>query len=182
MRYRFGLLVVLAIAAAPGLASPRGMPTGGVPATGLGRMIAASTWMFPAANIAHVVGMLLIVGPVLVFDFRLLGLTRGGNVADLSKTLLRWPILGGCIAVPAGLVMFTAEAGELITNPAFRWKILLLCVAAGNTMVYGIFVADAARGCPAGALPPMQARLHALVSIVVWLAIVSCGRLIAYSG
>lgn len=164
------------------MALPRGMPTGATPVSGLGRMIAASTWMFPAANIAHVVGMLLIVGPVLVFDFRLLGVTRSGSVADLSKTLLRWPIVGGCIAVPAGLAMFTAEAGDLITNPAFRWKILLLCVAAGNTMVYGIFAAEAARGCPAGALPPLQARVHALVSIVVWLAIVSCGRLISYSG
>ena len=119
---------------------------------------------------------------LLVIDFRLLGITRTGTVADLSKVLLRWPIVGGCIAVPAGLAMFTAEAGELITNPAFRWKILLLCVAAGNTMVYGIFAADAARGCPAGALPPLQARVHALVSVMVWLAIVSCGRLISYSG
>lgn len=182
MRYRFGLSAVLALAAAPCVASPRGMPTGATPASGLGRMIATSAWMFPAANIAHIVGMLMIVGPVLVFDFRLLGITRTGTVADLSRLLLRWPILGGCIAVPAGLAMFTAEASELITNPAFRWKILLLCLAAGNTMVYGIFAADAARGCPAGALPPLQARVHALVSIVVWLAIVSCGRLISYSG
>ncbi len=182
MIHRLCLTLLCAIASAPCMALPRGMPTGATPVSGLGRMIAASTWMFPAANIAHVVGMLLIVGPVLVFDFRLLGVTRSGSVADLSKTLLRWPIVGGCIAVPAGLAMFTAEAGDLITNPAFRWKILLLCVAAGNTMVYGIFAADAARGCPAGALPPLQARAHALVSIVVWLAIVSCGRLISYSG
>lgn len=178
--HRLCLTLLFAIAAAPCPALPRGMPTEGTPASGLGHLIATSTWMFPAANIAHLVGMLLIVGPVLVFDCRLLGITRSGSIADLSKALLRWPILGGCIAVPAGLAMFSAEAGALITNPAFRWKLLLLCVAAGNTMIYGIFVADVARACPAGAVPSVQARIHALVSIATWLAIVCCGRLIAF--
>ena len=180
MRFRFGLMPMLAVAAGECLAAAHGMPTGSVPASGIGRTILASNWMFPAANIVHVIGMLLIVGPILMLDFRLLGLTRAGPVADLSRALRPWPVLGACLAVPAGLAMFTAEAADLITNPAFRWKILLLIVVSGNAVVYGIFAAEDAQRCASGDLPSFQARLHAALSAALWLAIVACGRLIAY--
>jgi hypothetical protein len=65
-------------------------------------------------------------------------------------------------------------------NPAFRWKLLLIAVAGLNALRFhlGPFrrAADWDRGVPA----PLSAKLAAAVSLGVWAAVVTAGRLIAY--
>lgn len=151
--------------------------TGATPAEAIAHAINGSSWLYPAANVAHVLGIVLVVGPVLAFDFRLLGLTRAGNVRDLARVLLPWSLVGLAIAVPAGLVLFASDSTALLSNPAFRLKLLLLLLAGSNAVT--LHASGALRSVAAGEVP-LRPKLHAALSVLLWFAIVACGRMIAY--
>ena len=69
--------------------------------------------------------------------------------------------------------MASSQAGELIANRAFLLKMLLLAAAAGNALWFH------GRGSLARA--DGLARLQTLISTGLWLAIILCGRWIAYA-
>jgi hypothetical protein len=152
--------------------------TGATPAEAIAHAINGSAWLYPAANVAHVMGIVLVVGPVLAFDFRLLGLTRSGSIRDLARVLLPWSLAGLALAVPAGLVLFASDSTALLTNPAFRLKLLLLALAGSNAVA--LHASGALRGLPDGSGVPLRPRLHAALSVLLWLAVIACGRMIAY--
>lgn len=151
--------------------------TGATPAEAIAHAINGSSWLYPAANVAHVLGIVLVVGPVLAFDFRLLGLTRAGDVRDLARVLLPWSVAGLVVAVPAGLVLFASDATSLLSNPASRLKLVLLLLAGANAVT--LHASGALRSVATGAVP-LRPKLHAALSLLLWIAIVACGRMIAY--
>jgi len=71
-----------------------------------------------------------------------------------------------------GSLMFLARAGELIGNSAFLVKMLLLFTVGTNAAILH------SRG-PLNA-SSMATRVQALFSILLWIAIIVCGRWIAY--
>ena len=46
-----------------------------------------STWIYPLANLAHILGLAFLVGPIIVLDLRLAGLTAAGRIVELSRIL-----------------------------------------------------------------------------------------------
>ncbi len=83
-------------------------------------------------------------------------------------------------AVPAGFMMFTAHATEFAGNPAFLLKLGLLAVAAANVAFFHLLPYRSVRVWDVAGDAPHAARIAAALSIVVWIAVISCGRLIAY--
>jgi hypothetical protein len=140
--------------------------------SGLGQMMRRSAWMYP-------IGFVILVGAVAMFDLRVLGLGRGLPVAALARHLLRWSWVGLALVVPAGLMMFTAHATEFATNPAFLLKLALLTTAAVNVAFFHM-VPYRSVGAWDVAEAPGAARAAAVLSIVIWIAVITCGRLIAY--
>ena len=146
----------------------------------LGEMMRKSAWMYPIVEIVHIVGFVILVGAVVMFDLRVLGLGRGLPVTALAHHLLRWSWVGLALVVPAGLMMFTAHATEFATNPAFLLKLALLVTAAANVAFFhGVPFRSVSAWDVAGAAPG-AARGAAVLSIGVWIAVIACGRLIAY--
>lgn len=142
--------------------------------------IRQSLWLYPALEIVHILGIVLLVGSAFLFDLRLLGFSRALPLTALSKHLLPWSQRGLLLIVPSGILLFITNAQALGVDPVFWTKIALIAVAALNVfvfhrLVYGPFKRRGA----SGDLPGM-ARLCAGISIVVWIAVVACGRLLAY--
>jgi hypothetical protein len=147
--------------------------------SGLGQMMRRSAWMYPIVEIIHIVGFVILVGAVVMFDLRVLGLGRGLPVTALARHLLRWSWVGLALVVPAGLMMFTAHATEFATNPAFLLKVTLLATAALNVAFFHMVpYRSVAAWDIAGS--PGAARAAAVLSIAIWIAVITCGRLIAY--
>jgi hypothetical protein len=148
------------------------------PADALAHAINGSAWLYPAANVMHVLGFVLVAGPLIAFDLRLLGVTRAGDIRDLARITLPWSLVGFGIALPAGLILFGSDSTALLTNPAFRLKLLLLVLAGVNA------AALHASGALKALLPdtpvPLRPRLHAAASILLWVGVLACGRMIAY--
>lgn len=149
-------------------------------ATALSQAMRENAWLYPIVEIVHIVGFAVLVGSVVLFDLRVLGFARNLPVAALGRHLLRWALGSLLLVVPAGLLLFSAHPEELAGNPVFRLKLALIAAAGLNALAFHVFpyrsVVAWERELPA----PAAARLHALLSILLWVGVISCGRLLAY--
>jgi hypothetical protein len=148
--------------------------------SGLATLMRQSQWLYPIVEIVHIVGFVILVGSVAMFDLRLLGLSPKLPVSDMARHLLRWSLWSLVLIVPTGFAMFAAHATEFAENNAFRLKLALLAAAALNAILFHRTsfrsVADWNTKVPA----PTSSRVAAGLSLSIWLAVICCGRLIAY--
>ncbi|MDP9908991.1 hypothetical protein J2W27_001093 [Variovorax boronicumulans] len=129
-------------------------------------------WAYPALEAAHIVGIALLFGGLLVFELRALGLARELPAPLLARLTLRPALLGFGLCALTGLTMFASQPGELLNNTAFRVKLLLILLAGLNAAWFHL------RGDIAG--QSGFARFQCLLSLGFWLAVIICGRWIAY--
>jgi uncharacterized membrane protein len=137
----------------------------------------SSAWLYPIVEIIHILGFAVLVGGVALFDLRVLGFARAIPIKALGRHLLAWAVASLALVVPTGVLLFAASAQELIENRVFLLKLALIGVAGVNAL---LFHADAYRGAGTWTVIPASARLHAALSLALWVAVVSCGRLLAY--
>jgi hypothetical protein len=154
---------------------------GWLEATPLSQTMRDSLWLYPIVEIIHIVGFAILVGAVAMFDLRVLGFAKTLPVQALGRHLLRWALASLLLIVPAGLTMFSAHPGDFIGNRVFLLKLTLITVAGLNALIFhnGVYrtVAQWDKELPG---PPV-AKLHALASLAIWIAVICCGRLLAYT-
>lgn len=158
----------------------------GLEESALAELVGRSAWLYPVVEIVHVVGFVIFVGCILVFDLRILGLLRRLPVEDAVGHLTRWARWSLVLVVPSGLVLFIVEATTLAGNPAFRWKLAFMALAAVNAALFhGVTWRRAELGRhPAwsGEVPlPVPARLAAVASMLLWFSVLAWGTLIPYA-
>jgi hypothetical protein len=122
----------------------------------------------------------VLVGAAFMFDFRLLGLSRRLPVTGMERHLLRWARGALLVVVPTGVMMFIAHATEFVDNPAFRLKLLFLAAAGLNAAIFHRVPFRSVRHWDTDARSPGAARMAAVLSLVLWTGVISCGRLLAY--
>ena len=76
------------------------------------------------------------------------------------------------VAAMAGLLMLISSATEIVTNPAFQMKLGLIAIAGTNAWWFH------RRGSLAR--HDGVAKAQALLSLLLWISVIACGRLIAY--
>lgn len=147
----------------------------------LGETLRQSIWLYPLVEIAHILGLALLVGSIVAFDLRLMGARAPLLPADaLSRLLLPVAVAGFALAVPTGLLLFTAEATALVRNPAFLAKMALLVLALVNIAVFHSRAGHRMAVWSLADRPPRAARFAGAASLTLWVAVLACGRLIAY--
>ena len=137
-------------------------------------------WLYPAVEVAHILGFAVLLGAAFLFDLRLLGLSPEVPVSALERHLLRWARWSLVLVVPSGVLMFTAHATEMAENPAFRVKLILIAAAFLNAAVFHRWPFRSVGDCDTEVPAPRAARVAGTASLVLWMAVVACGRLIAY--
>ncbi|MGG7663576.1 DUF6644 family protein [Dyadobacter sp. BHUBP1] len=142
--------------------------------------IRQSLWLYPALEIVHILGIVLLVGAAFLFDLRLLGFSRNMPVTALSKHLLPWSQRGLVLIIPSGILLFLTNAQALGVDPVFWTKVGLIAVAALNVFVFHRVIYKPFKRHGAHGELPYAARVCGGVSIIVWVAVVACGRLLAY--
>lgn len=142
--------------------------------------IRQSTGLYPALEILHIAGIVLLVGPAFMFDLRLLGFSKNLSVSALARYLLSWSRRGLLLIVPSGFLLFITNAATLGYDPVFWLKMLLLLIAGINALVFHRFSFATVSAWNENTSVPTAAKAAAIVSIITWLAIITCGRLLAY--
>jgi hypothetical protein len=137
-------------------------------------------WLYPAVEIVHIIGFSILVGSVVMFDLRVLGLSRRIPVRALARHLLPWSVAALLIIVPTGLLMFSAHAGDFLNNRAFQLKMALLLTAGMNAAIFHTGPFQSAATWDTNATAPLGARISVALSLVLWFSVIACGRLLAY--
>lgn len=138
--------------------------------------------LFPLIESVHVLFIALVVGSIMVFDLRLLGLASTRRpVSEVASAVLpvTWVAFG--IAVIAGGLMFISDANHYLANGFFIAKMLLMALAGGNMLAFHALVSRGIARWNDWKSPPVAARLSGGVSLGLWIAIVACGRWIGFT-
>jgi hypothetical protein len=144
----------------------------------LGHVMRSSPALYPAVEILHILGFVVLVGSILALDLRLLGLGNAIPIQSMAHLLLPLSRLGFLLAISMGLLLFSADAAHVVRNPAFQAKLLLIATALVNIVIAHAgpwrHVAHWRIDAPSGA------KITAFVSLLLWLSAICAGRLIAY--
>jgi hypothetical protein len=148
--------------------------------SGFAAAIRGSLWLYPAANVGHIVALTCFAGAVAVMDIRLLG----GFAATAPGALLaraRWFAIAAFTAMVAtGFLLFAAEASHLVLNPMFQLKAALVAVGLANVALYEFGLRRAVEALAPGANLPARAKILGGLSLGIWITVAACGRSIAY--
>ena len=137
-------------------------------------------WLYPAVEIVHIWGFVLLVGSIVMLDLRLLGLSGRVPVRELARHLLPWTVGALVLIVPTGILMFIAHAEDFLTNPAFALKLTLIFAAAINAVGFHLGPYRSVQAWNVGVSTPFAAKAHAALSLMIWMSVIACGRLLAY--
>ncbi|HTF20142.1 MAG TPA: DUF6644 family protein [Chryseolinea sp.] len=147
--------------------------------TALAIFIRDSPLLFPAIEVIHIVGFVVLVGSAFLFDLRLLGVASKIPLEDVANYVLPWSRRSLLIVVPSGLLLFISQAEALSTNTVFGLKLILILMAFANA---GIFHRFTYRSVSSGSVveATFAAKTAAIASLLLWTSVITCGRLIAY--
>jgi hypothetical protein len=135
---------------------------------------------YPAVEVAHILGFTVLVGAAVAFDLRLLGFGRAIPARAAARHLLglsRWSLL---LVVPTGVLLFATQATATWANPAFRLKLVLIAAAGVNALAFRLWSRDSMDAWGDAGDAPLRAKAAAVVSLLLWAAVIACGRFIAY--
>jgi hypothetical protein len=143
--------------------------------------VSESVWLFPLIEGSHILALPLSVGMIMMFDLRLLGLAfRSGPASKMMRDVVRWSKYGFAVMFLTGGVLFMTQASKAYGNVFFRTKLVLLVILGINAVVYQTILFPKMAQWDGGGRTPLGARICGGVSLIVWIAVIVCGRTMAY--
>jgi len=130
--------------------------------------IRQSPWLYPAANVGHILSLIFFVAAVAVMDVRLLARARNLAIAAFAGMAV------------TGFMLFSAEASHLVLNPVFQLKAALVAAGLANIAIYEFWAKAMVQRLVPGAPMPPRAKIAGALSLGIWLGVADCGRGIAY--
>ena len=140
-----------------------------------------NSWVIPAIQSIHIVGIALVLGSVFMIALRILGLA--GMDQTLRQTMSRFgPWLTGalCLMLATGILMVIGEpVRELIT---FSFWLKMFLVAAGTLIaaIFRITVRKHEQHWEETLVNRRSVKLVAILTFLIWACVIVLGRLIAY--
>jgi hypothetical protein len=135
---------------------------------------------YPAFLSTHLACIALFGGLILVGNLRLSGLVlRERSIGEVMTAFRPWKQVGFVLMITMGILLGGSKAAEYVTNPFFQIKMLLLLLIGVHGLVFrrSVYRNPALATTP---ITPSRAKLAAVLSVVLWLGVISMGRWIAY--
>ncbi|MFN4053554.1 MAG: DUF6644 family protein [Alishewanella aestuarii] len=141
-------------------------------------LIRQSALAYPALSALHILGIALLLGNILLLDLRLLGVLRQSALSDLFKLFSRLAGIGLLLAIGSGVLLFSVQPLQYVSNQAFLLKMLLLALALLNLLI--VHLSRAWQQACSGGPVSNSLKLTAASSLLLWLTILFAGRWIAF--
>lgn len=135
-------------------------------------------WGYPAANVLHLAGVVMLLGTIMLLDLRLLGYGRRLPAIEVSRLLTPIGVAGLSLAIVTGVCLFAADASALVASRPMQFKLLAVATAIINALAFRWRFSD----CLAqwDTHPPPLGRASAALSLLCWPSVLILGRMIAY--
>ena len=142
--------------------------------------IRETVWIIPTIQSIHIVAIAVVVGSALVTDLRLAGVLASDETPQtVVRRYLPWMWAALALLLATGATLAVGEPNRVLENPVFWTKMGLVVFAFTLTLLFRYpilhreFRLEHARW--AALAKPM-----AWASLLVWIAVIFCGRWIAY--
>jgi hypothetical protein len=140
-----------------------------------------SALVYPVIMTTHLACIAVFGGLILMTDLRLLGLAlKSTSIADVVNGLRVWKRIGFVLMVTMGLLLGTSEAEKYAPNPFFWWKMALLACVGVHALIFRPLVYNHPEELDRSPVIPTRAKVAAVLSLVLWMSVVTMGRLIGY--
>lgn len=83
--------------------------------------------------------------------------------------------------MPTGFLMFSAHAMDFLGSRTFQLKMALLMAAGINAVIFRTGPYQTVAHWDVATRAPVAAQLSVAASIAIWIAIIACGRFLAYT-
>jgi hypothetical protein len=144
--------------------------------TWLCNAIKGTTWVFPLTETIHILALVVLLGSIMLLDFRLLGLGIRNwtpwRIANELRKFIGWALV---VILVTGWLLFMAEPMKAYDNMAFLPKMLFLFSA----ILFHYTVFQKASSIDK-LYTPILAKCAALVSLFLWFGIGVMGRAIGF--
>ncbi len=128
------------------------------------------------------IAICLVVGSILFVDLRLLGLASvHRSVSRVTNGILALTWTAFAVALTSGGLLFISNATKYLANGYFDAKLLLIGAAGVNMAIFHGISAKSLLQWENKAHLPLPARLAGALSILLWIAVVACGRWIGFT-
>ncbi len=138
----------------------------------LSEAIRRSVWAYPALETIHIAAFATVFGALMLLELRVFGAAPAVPLPPLARLAVPVALVAFTVAAAAGGLMLISSATELVSNRAFQIKLGLILIAGANAWWFhrraSLVVHDGV------------AKVQSLLSLLLWLGVIACGRLIAY--
>jgi uncharacterized membrane protein len=155
--------------------------SGALYTTPISSAIRETAGIIPATQSIHIVAITVVVGSALVTDLRLAGVLATDEAPQtVVRRYLPWMWTAIAVLLATGTILAVGEPNRVLTNTVFWSKMALVAFAFTLTLLFRYpilhpqFQLEHARW--AALVKPM-----AWLSLAVWIAVIFCGRWIAYA-
>ncbi len=139
-------------------------------------------WVVPGSQSVHIIAVSLVFVSGLLISLRLLGIGASTRSVPALVRLHSRLIYGGLIVLlVSGSLQTIAEPEREFHSPAYWTKMALIVIALLLTAALARSVRTQPQRWDDVEQRPGWARTHAAMFLTAWLAIIVCGRFIAYT-
>ena len=150
--------------------------------TGFSVTLRDSTWAEPVVETVHVLTLTVFLGFTVLLDLRLLGIClRNKRVSEVLEQLNPPIIVAFAIMLVSGVLLFCGDPVSFYSTVFFRVKMVMLVFAVINILIFNLMHGRRIAEWDGNSTTPTMAKLAAIVSLLLWAAIVAAGRAIAYA-
>jgi uncharacterized membrane protein SirB2 len=149
--------------------------------TSLSQLFKATDWLVPAVQSIHILAIGVVFSSSVILLLRVAALSpRDVQVTALNQRLLPWIWWSLLVLLVSGILLIITEPGRALTNPFFFAKMILVAIFAALARYYQVTVRNAPLRWNDVSAPRPGVRPVSAIVLLILLAIVFCGRWIAY--
>jgi hypothetical protein len=149
--------------------------------TAISRTLFGISWLWPASECLHFIGLCMLIGGAGLLDLRLLGMFRGLAIRHV-KALMPWAIGGFFINAVTGLLFLVMQPHLYLTSGVWWAKVAFLGLAGANALFFETRLAVPALSLDPDAETSTAMKIIGGLSLFSWFAVLYCGRMLPYLG
>jgi hypothetical protein len=142
-------------------------------------LVLNNTWLWPALEALHFVGLAILFGVLIMVNSRLLGSMPSVSYRALHR-LIPWAVLALFVNIVSGMMFFLATPEQYANNISFHAKLVFLVIAGAN-LLYLTESEQPFRVGPNDPVPAM-AKTMAAVCLLSWVGVMYYGRMLPFIG
>ncbi len=149
--------------------------------TALSKALFRVSWLWPACESLHFLGLCLLIGGAGLLDLRLMGFFRGVALRDV-KAFMPWALGGFLVNLVTGTLFLIMQPHLYLSSVVWWSKVAFIGVAGLNALFFETRLSRSAIALAPDAEMPPVFRIVGALSLFSWFAVLYCGRMLPYLG